>query len=314
MLQEVMLAETFDPKTAHYPYLATPKIDGVRSYVGHGDVWTRSKKPLPNLHIRKELPLILPNGFDYELYARDFGSTTSQVMSDFCTPDITVFVLDYLPEHDSWKERYINRVQTYRRFFKKTGWLRHETLDDLNQLPYYQPPASKIGTYRICPLTPTWIHNDEQLENFSNSCLNAGHEGICLRTPQGPYVFGKRTEHLLKYKPRQDSEARIISFEELLSNQNEAFTNEKGRQARSRRSEGLVPAGTLGSMFVSDLKSGVRFNVGGGPGLTSMLRDEIWANRHKLTGKVIKYSHLPYGAKEKPRQPQFLGFRDERDL
>ena len=314
MLQEVMLADTFNPEKAHFPYLATPKLDGVRGYIEHGDVWTRSNKPLPNNHVRQELPKLLPNGMDFELFYRDFGSTTSQVMSDFTTPNLTVFILDYVPTEASLADRYIDRVAAYRRHLKATRWVRHDLLDDLNQLPYYQPPASKVGNYRICPLVPTWIHNDAQLENYYNSCLNAGHEGICLRTPQGPYIFKRRTEHLLKYKPRQDSEARIIAFEELLSNTNDPYTNEKGRQSRSRRSEGLIPAGTLGSMLVSDLKSGVRFNVGGGPGLTQMLRDSIWANRHKLTGKVIKYSHLPYGAKERPRQPQFLGFRDPGDM
>lgn len=315
MINEVMLATKFEPSEAKFPYLATPKLDGIRFYVQHGDVWARSNKNIPNLHIRKELPTFLPDGVDGELFCRDYSSTMSTVMSDFETPNVTVFVFDYISCYADLKKPYIERVKAYRSMLKAKGWNKCEQLSPENMMSYYLPPPGTVGTYRICPLNPVWIQNHAQLENYYESCLRAGHEGVCLRHPTGQYRFGRKDDGLLlKHKPKEDREARIIAVEEQMQNTNEAFTNERGRTSRSTSADGMVPAGTFGAFIVRDIQNEVQFRVGGGPGLTHLLRAEIWEKRHELTGKIIKYSCLPYGAKDKPRQPQFLGFRDERDL
>jgi DNA ligase-1 len=315
VINEVMLATKFKASEAKFPYLATTKIDGIRFYVQHGDVWSRSNKNIPNIHIRTELPQLLPDGMDGELLAKDYSGTMSTAMADSVVPDITVFVFDYAPTIASLQTPYVKRVGSYRKALKAKGWLECEPLTPDNLVSYYRPSTTTKGTYRICPLNPVWIQNFAQLENFYNSSLKAGHEGIILRTPEGPYRFGKKDDGLmLKHKPREDREAVILGVEEMMTNTNTAFTNERGRASRSTAASGLVPAGTFGTFHVRDTKNEIDFKVGGGPGLTALLRAQLWAERTSLPGKIIKYCCLPYGEKDKPRQPQFLGFRDERDL
>jgi DNA ligase-1 len=40
----------------------------------------------------------------------------------------------------------------------------------------------------------------------------------------------------------------------------------------------------------------------------------LWEQRHTLPGKLVKFMHQPSGAKEAPRFPKFIGFREPWDL
>lgn len=314
-----MLAPTgWTPEKAIFPYLATPKIDGIRFYTQHGDVWTRSNKCVPNLWIRKELPSFLPDGIDGELFYKSYSQTVTEVMTEGSSPEVDIYIFDYVPTHQSLSTQYIDRMRSLKAWMDLmvlAGWKR----DPTESLPTFDAPLSltTTGTYRICPLYPTWVKNHEQLEAFYQKCLSSDLEGICLRSPQSPYRFGRCTlseNYLLKYKPVEDREARILGVEELMSNTNQPVLNETGRRSRSTTSSGLVPAGTFGAFHVRDTVTEIDFRVGGGPGLTGLLRNQLWSIRHDLPGRIIKYRSMPYGVKEKPRQPQFLGFRDPIDM
>ncbi|MBU6170578.1 MAG: hypothetical protein KGQ87_03675 [Verrucomicrobia bacterium] len=43
-------------------------------------------------------------------------------------------------------------------------------------------------------------------------------------------------------------------------------------------------------------------------------RSDLWSSRETIVGKVVKFSHQPSGAKEAPRFPIFLGFRESWDM
>lgn len=314
LIQETMLtARGFTPEMAQFPYLGTPKIDGIRFYVDSGDVWARSNKMIPNLCIRNDLPKFLPDGTDGELFVTDYSTSMSEVMTEMSVPTVGIYVFDLLTKDR--KQKYIDRAKNMVKTVRSLGWTQSDPLP--GNLPCYRPPNKLLGNYYLVPLIPVWIKNHVQFEAYYESCLGAGHEGICFRSPSGPYKFGRCTvaeNYLLKYKPVEDREAVVLGVEELLVNQNESVSNELGRTKRSTVSSGLAPAGTFGSFHVRDLTTEVEFKVGAGPGLTAMVRQQLWDSRRHLYGKTIKYRCMPYGAKEKPRQPQFLGFRDERDL
>jgi DNA ligase-1 len=145
--------------------------------------------------------------------------------------------------------------------------------------------------------------------------LSQGYEGIILRDPRSVYVEGRvkaSDPTFLKYKPLIDSEAVIIGFEEQLHNGNEAFISENGRTKRSSSIIGKTPANTLGAFIVR--WGDVEFTIGGGIGLTAELRKEIWNNREQYLGKLIKFSYLGCGTKDKPRMPKFRGFRHPDDI
>lgn len=312
MIMEPMLGAAFDPEKVRYPLLATPKIDGIRFYTHCSMTWSRSCKPIPNLHFRRAIPALLGDHFDGEIFCGSFGATESFAMSDFASIEVnlSLFLFDYV---EDMAAIYMDRTVALSQkivAFKEQGWtkrpLEHGIFSEYRHHAY---------NFAIVPLFPVWIKNYEQLEQYYERCLSADMEGIILRDPKGLYKCGRSTlaeGGLLKYKPQIDREATIIGFTEKLQNTNPAFIAANGRSTRSKSASGLTPMGTLGAFVVKDTVSGVRFKVGGGPGLTEARRRDFWNRRDVLVGKTIEYRSMPYGVKDAPRHPQFLCVKEER--
>lgn len=278
-----MLAGTVTaPEKLRFPMLATPKIDGIRCLVLGGKALTRSLKPVPNRYIQR-LASTLPEGLDGELLCGDFNSTQSAVMSEDGEPDFIYLVFDQIgPGGYSYRVDGLLRLSL-------PGWC-----------------------FRLMPVA---IEDRYALDDYEAKCLAGGYEGVMLRAPGGPYKFGRSTEkegYLLKLKRFEDSEAVVVGFEEQMRNGNEATTNALGLTERSSHKANLVPAGVLGTLLVRDIYTGVEFGVS--TGMTAAQRADLWARRDTLLGQVVKYKHQPHGAKEAPRLPVFLGFRDWRDM
>lgn len=279
-----MLACESDLTKLKFPALASPKLDGVRALVRDGAVLSRSLKPIPNRHVQMMFGRPELEGFDGELILGDpahpeaYRRTVSAVMSIEGEPDVDFHVFD------RWDRDY----------------------------PYNEVALSYGLTIPVCS---TLIHTMEELEEYEVALLDKGYEGVMLRDPQSPYKFGRSTAkegYLLKLKRFADSEAEIIGFEELLTNQNEATINETGHTERSTRQAGLLPADTLGALVVRDIHSGVEFKIG--TGFTAAERQKFWNLRADLRGALVKYQYFPTGSKEKPRFPSFQGFRHRIDL
>jgi DNA ligase-1 len=134
-----------------------------------------------------------------------------------------------------------------------------------------------------------------------------------LRDPYGTYKFGRSTVNdniLLKVKRFLDDEAELIDIQEKMSNQNPEELDAFGHIKRSASLEGMVPTGVAGTLIVRT-KDGMEFGIGSG--LNYELRVELWNNKEKYLGKLVKYKYFPQGVKELPRHPVFLGFRDPED-
>jgi hypothetical protein len=169
--------------------------------------------------------------------------------------------------------------------------------------------CDKIETLKLVK-----CNNQEELDSYEIICLEGGYEGVMLRDPFGTYKFGRSTVRdniLLKVKRFLDDEAVLIAIEEKMHNENEAQKDAFGRTKRSSSIAGLVGANTAGTLIVEN-KEGQVFGVGSG--LNDLMRDEIWNNKEKYLGRLIKYKYFPQGVKDLPRHPVFLGFRDSDDL
>jgi DNA ligase-1 len=68
----------------------------------------------------------------------------------------------------------------------------------------------------------------------------------------------------------------------------------------------------MGTLVVRDLDTNVEFEIG--TGFTAAHRQEFWEQTTSVVGRIVKYKHFPHGAKDKPRHPVFLGFRDPIDM
>jgi DNA ligase 1 len=289
-----MLAATCDDIHAlKYPVLVTPKIDGIRCIISpDGRAMTRSLKLIPNNYIRKCLEG-LPPGLDGELVVGDtFQSSTSAIMSHEGMPVFQYIVFDAAIFHtDKGSILYADRVQ----------YLEHLPL------PVY-----------CHKLIPQPIYNATDLADYEEDCLGKGYEGVIIRAPFSPYKYGRSTVkegYMLKLKRFSDAEAIITGFDELMHNGNAPTTNALGNTERSSCQEGQCPSSMLGALQVKGIGNafdGVSFNVGSG--FTEIQRRQIWEKRDSLYGKLIKYKYQPFGVKDAPRSPIFLGFRTTYDL
>jgi DNA ligase-1 len=281
-----------------YPLGASIKLDGIRCLRVDGKTLSRSFKPIPNQYIQRTMAE-LPNGLDGELITynpdgsrRTFNEIQGDVMSEDGEPNFKFEVFDFVygDEDDNLEIAYLQRIED----------LKYIKLPDF---------CTKI--------LPTIINNEEELLAFEEQAIADGHEGIMTRRLNGPYKCGRSTfksQDLIKIKRFVDSEAVILGFEEKLTNENEATKDELGHTKRSSAKAGLVPADTLGTLLVRDIHDGREFGIGTYKGLKKEDLKEIWDNRDKYVGKIVKYQYQQVGTKDLPRIPSFQGFRDERDM
>ena len=293
MITKPMLATKCTNKSKiQFPVLATPKLDGIRCLKINGRAISRTFKPIPNPYIRGMIEQNLPNGVDGEIMipGKTFGEITGIVMSSISVgPPFTFqyFVFDFVSYGDT----------------SVPYWERMKELEVL-VVPKF-----------VVKVLPVPAYNLVQLDAFEQKCIDEGYEGAMIRTPDSPYKCGRSTEKegwLLKIKRFEDGEAVIVGFEEKMHNQNEAKKDAFGRTDRSTCKDGMVSAGTLGTLLVQDTKTGIEFGVGSG--LDDVARDEIWSHRALYLGKIVKYKYQPYGVKEAPRFPVFLGLRHKDDI
>ena len=284
-----MLAGNYDPEKAKFPYIATPKIDGIRFVMVDGVALSRKFKPIRNEYIQKILSECLPDGIDGELTSGDtFQSSTSSIMTIKGEPEFKVWIFDYVNPEDSTINPY---------------YLRMLELSDL-----------KIkGNFQYEKLIGTNVKNESELVEIDRIYLENGYEGTMLRNPHGTYKFGRSTVNegiLLKVKHFVDDEAPLIDIIEKYSNQNEAEVDELGYTKRSSSIAGMVPMNTTGALVVN--KDGAKLKIGSG--LDDQTRKEIWENKEKYLNKMVKYKYFPQGVKDLPRHPVFIGFRDPDDM
>ena len=278
-----------------FPIYISTKFDGIRALVIDGVVYSRSLKPIRNKHVQKLFGKPEYNGFDGELivgdiYAKDvFQKTTSGVMSEDGTPDVTFHVFDLwsMPTFDyEYRQRELQEIL-------------------LNNEEY---EGVVYTTIHKCQTV-------EDLEFFLNHEKNVGGEGLIGRSPNGVYKYGRSTpkEQLsIKFKFFEAEEFEVVGFTERMHNTNEQKRDELGYAERSSSKEGMIPMDTLGSLV---LKYGDdTFNCGVGVGLTEELRKFIWENKEKYLGSLASIRFMSVGMDKLPRIPTLVGFRDLEDI
>ena len=288
------LAVNADFSKIIYPVYASPKLDGIRCSIVDGKALSRTLKPIPNKHIFNQLSTTDLNGLDGELIIGSptsktcYNESVSNVMAFDKVPAYTYYVFDHHEISGSFTKRF------------------RELAASLEQL---------IKFPQIVLLEQNLLHNEAEMLAYEASKVAEGYEGIILRSPEAPYKFGRSTVkegYLLKVKRFEDSEAKIIGFEEEMYNGNEAEVNELGRTKRSSAQAGKVGKNTLGAFHVRDCISGIEFSIG--TGLTAADRQHFWERQGDYIGKIVKYKFFAVGVKTAPRHPVFLGMRDAKDM
>jgi DNA ligase 1 len=276
-----------------FPAYVSPKLDGVRATVYGGVLYSRSLKPIPNEHVQNKFKH-LPDGTDGELIVGPpnedpYRKTVSVVMSDDKpADDVSYWIFDNSVSPLPFRSRFAGLAPLDREFVRVV-------------------PHNVVACL-------------EDLEKAEALFLNAGYEGLMYRDPEGRYKNGRSSEReqiLLKVKRFRDAEARVVGVYEEMENQNEAFTNELGRTARSSAKAGKVGKGQLGGFHVVGVGGdydGVEFDVSSSS-ITHDMRKAYWIDQQPdLINRLLVYKYFPTGGDTRPRHPIFKGWRDGRDL
>lgn|SRR5262245_1777678 len=282
-----MLAVNIETKDIRFPAYASAKVDGVRALVIDGKLRSRSLLPIPNRYVSAVFSHPALNGWDGELVvgsptAKDvFRVTQSALSREDGKPNVTWYVFDNFSASGGFAQR-------------------HKTLTN--------HPGIVVLEQRLCK-------NEAELLAFEAEMLEAGYEGLIVRSVNGAYKHGRSTANeqgMLKVKRFTDGEAVILGVEEELANGNAATVNALGRTERSSHACNMKPKGRMGALKVKDILSGVEFNIGTGFDMRD--REYFWCKRDNVVGKIVKYKSFLIGVKDSPRFPVYLGGREKWDM
>jgi DNA ligase-1 len=292
IIKRPMLAEQIESvDDLRFPLMASPKLDGMRCIMVDGRAMTRNFNPIPNQFIREWLEEHVADGIDGELMVRGadgFSQTSGDIRRADGKPNFVYNVFDCVTSdsNEPFQSRY-HKLEQY---------VQSEKLQRVEVVPH------------------VLVKSQQDLSAYEEKAVARGFEGVMVRSLDGPYKFGRssvREGYLLKIKRFKDSEAVILDMSPMLHNENEAEEDAFGRTKRSSHQENKVELDTLGKFHVKDIHTGQVFDVGTGRGLTQEVRKQIWENRAKYIGKIIKYKYQECGTKDLPRFPVWLGFRSK---
>lgn len=289
MINPLMLSCNTIPdidKDIRYPVLASGKLDGVRGCVQETNLVSRSlKNHTLNRHATTYLSKGIFEGLDGELCLKgnswnDFNANQSAFTTMGGQPEFIWHVFDDI------SKPYVTAKNR-----KAMTQERVRVLFDLG--------------YDVTFCEQKIIDTAKDLRYMYDEHREKGYEGLIVMDPNGLYKHGRSTLRQgtsLKLKPQNDSEAKIIGYEELMHNLD---------AGNSKRKENLVPGSTLGALIVD--WNGVQFNVGSG--FTAAQRKHVWDNRSKFMGTLVTFKYMEtFPDTGAPRSPVFKGFRSRNDL
>lgn len=196
-----------------YPAYIQRKLDGQRFlYSKDKQGYSKSGEPLefPE-HIQKEINILIEllgysksgyQGFDGEIYAgleRHGGLSLQRIISAFRKPNEDTPKLQY--------HIYDIPVEGINFFTRSL------LLDGVSRI------VEDNGLEHIVVEQAYFVEDEDELLNIFEYHVEQGFEGSVVRNHQGMYIFGKRSYDAQKLKPRQTTEALVLSTESDKNNQ-----------------------------------------------------------------------------------------------
>jgi len=301
---------TRDLDKIKYPKYASNKLDGIRC-IFHPELGmvSRSLKPIQNKQLREKFNKVLEIAkkknciFDGELYGHKltFQEITRAVMTQ-----------DFLDEKTNkkipWPEaaNLINQIEfhcfDYYSFDDDIFWERsimvESNLSNMND---------------VVVLIQRKVESAKEVQDLFEEKLKEGYEGLILRDPDSPYKFGRSTlkeEYCLKVKPFETFDAEIIGIvQSTIVNPNaEKKTNKLGRSVTSKKKDDRILINKASAFVVKYGEYFVKPTLA----MTDEEKEEVWLNQGNYIGRMIEYKGMQIGAKDVPRHPVFVRFREDK--
>lgn len=290
-----------------FPLLASPKLDGIRCIVDQGIAKSRKFIPIPNRHIQALVGQQALQGIDAEIIVgapnlpgETYAASFSGAMKEEGHPDFKLYAFDMVPELAGFDPRGYNG--------------RHDML-----LKWFEQHKESYG--HLVTLVPQFVFHDlESLLTYEDKLVTDGYEGVITAAPDGHYKYGRATlkdQLLFKLVRKMTEEFKIVGFKEQMHNGNEAKEDNFGHTKRSSHQENKTGKGLLGS-FIMEIPEGHplfkagTFDCNGKMDIPT--RKKYFENPKLFMEQFGKVEHRPYGIKDAPRFPVFLGLRSEMDM
>lgn len=187
-------------------WLGQCKYNGHRCIATKDGLWTRKKERIVSVpHIEAALsPFFVKHPeamLDGELFNEDLRQQLNR-LSSLCRK--TAPTPEDLAESEAIVRYYPYDGYGFCKTTRQTGYsARKRLIDQLEgKIPYVKTVDSVV------------ILSEEHFDAYYEELLQEGHEGAVLRRTHGTYQNDKRTADLLKRKPDDEEEFRIVKVEE----------------------------------------------------------------------------------------------------
>lgn len=315
-----------------YPKLASYKLDGIRC-IFHPvlGMVSRSLKFIQNKQLKEKFERIVNLSkstetiYDGELYSHEltFQEITRAVMTqDFWDSKTKKKLMNELGFDDEDNDinsakyiKYVNRLidnikfhmfEYLDLFYKNDPTFsdRYDTMNDENNY---------LGDYVVI-VKQVEVNSSYEIEELFIKVLKEGYEGLILRSPESYYKHGRSTlkeEGMLKIKPFNSFDTKIIGIEQStkVDPNAEKSVNELGHSVTSRKKDDRILIPKASAFFVKYKKNTLKVSIA----MTDEEKMEVWENQSKYIGRMIEYKGMLIGAKDVPRHPVFIRFREDRD-
>lgn len=266
------------------------KYDGVHIYKNEGKVLTRRHKALPNNNLRKILENILPDGIHAEIACKNpydpncfsksqsFAMSHEYLLSDCIKDGMHIYLFNYFGDNSEV-------------FCNKNFMARHRNLkkDTIHSVTNWLSVANYF------------IDENKLMKSIAEEEWKKGGEGIIVFPLDAPYYHGrcsKTKPYCTRIKKRDTAEGIIIGVLPEYYGYGKTIPEElRGTQKE-----------LAGKLTIRSKEFNEEFNVAG---MKKEEKDWIWKNKDNIIGRQITFSYMDKGTKEKPRQPSFIGFRED---
>lgn len=253
-----------DKNKVVYPCYQQPKLDGQRLMIDkNGNAWSKSGEPLQLPKHWEGLPELAKKygGLDGEVYAGLVslgGLSLQKIISAFRKENEDTHRLQYwiydIPDASLAMQERVEKMRELK-----------------NEIKFSAP---------FVVLRSAIILSEEQGDESHQANVDFGYEGSCYRNMDGLYEFDKRSSDLIKRKPRQTAEARIISVE------------------KDRNGNGVVRAVALNGEQV-----GVEFNMLMKKEAVPNMDARSYGGAYSLIGESVEYSFEDLSDESVPLKP-----------
>lgn len=164
----------------------------------------------------------------------------------------------------------------------------------------------------ICLLEQRRVETIDDMMAYEQEALDSGYEGLIARDPEGMYRYNRsslKQRNLIKIVRKVRFEVIVEDMVEMMKNNNEPILDVRGYTVRSSHKANLVPTGMMGTLICRRLDTNIVFGVG--TGFDHALRKHIFDTWPAFKGVIGTVECKPYGEKDLPRQPSWIGLSDK---